>query len=280
LSEIEEKLAAAGKAMNQLLDTGFVQAQSAEIRTLTAEIERLMAAFESYRGKAVSEGGMGGGKTPLAPASAKGMQIDSNMKSAREMLDFYQTKMPEAISATAKAQQMLSDITTEYFTNVLANAANESINAFSMMIGNSVAGVQSLSDAFQAFRDRMRNIMAELIAAAVKYAIVWGTIKSLGGPGTAAGSFLASATGFRVPAKMASGGVVPSGFPNDSFPALLSSGETVVPKRFSESPIARGGSRGGATRVIVEGRISGSDLELVLARRQRRNFTFNGGARF
>lgn len=280
IGEIEDKLKAAGKAMNQLLDTGFVQAQSAEIRRLSAEIKRLMAEMEAHRNRAVSAGGTGGSQIPKADTSAKGMMLDSNMKSAREMLDFYQTKMPEAISATAKAQKMLSDLTEDYFGNVLVNATNESLNAFSLMIGQSITGVQSLSDAFQAFRDRMRNIMAELIAAAVKYAVVWGTIKILGGPATNAGSFLAAATGFNFPAKMASGGVVPSGFPNDSFPALLSSGETVVPKRFSESPIARGGSRGGATRVVVEGRISGSDLELVLARRQRRNFTFNGGARF
>lgn len=34
-------------------------------------------------------------------------------------------------------------------------------------------------------------------------------------------------------AKMAEGGVVPQGFPNDSFPALLTSGETVIPKKLS-----------------------------------------------
>ena len=34
--------------------------------------------------------------------------------------------------------------------------------------------------------------------------------------------------------RMATGGVVPEGFPNDTFPALLSSGETVIPKKLSQ----------------------------------------------
>jgi TP901 family phage tail tape measure protein len=40
--------------------------------------------------------------------------------------------------------------------------------------------------------------------------------------------------------KMAEGGTVPSGFPNDTYPALLTSGETVIPNKFNPSDFTRG----------------------------------------
>lgn len=277
IGEIEEKLAAAGKAMNQLLDTGFVQAQSAAIRSLTAEIKRLMDLIEQFSSKGLSEGGGGAQQIPQVKTGAKDMRLESNMKTAREMLDFYQTQMPAAISATSRAQQMLNSVTKEYFDNVVTGGVDMAITGTSQLIGNLLTGVDKMSNAFTMFGDIVKRVMADMIAQLIRVAILKQLIGFAGGPATKAGMFFGGM--LMGGAKMASGGVVPSGFPNDSFPALLSSGETVVPKRFSESPIARGG-RASNQRIIVEGRISGSDLELVLARRQRRNFTFNGGARF
>jgi len=59
-----------------------------------------------------------------------------------------------------------------------------------------------------------------IIAIAAGVAAVIGAIALIGRAHTSA-------------AKMAEGGVVPQGFPNDTFPALLSSGETVIPKKLN-----------------------------------------------
>lgn len=63
-------------------------------------------------------------------------------------------------------------------------------------------------------------------------------------------------------AKMASGGIVPGGFPNDTYPALLTSGEMVVPKPI---PLSTGGGVGGGGVLRIQGtsRISGKDLLIV-----------------
>lgn len=57
--------------------------------------------------------------------------------------------------------------------------------------------------------------------------------------------------------KMANGGIVPGGFPGDTYPALLTSGETVVPPGKLEGLVGNGGGE-------VEFRISGFDLYGVL----------------
>jgi hypothetical protein len=65
-------------------------------------------------------------------------------------------------------------------------------------------------------------------------------------------------------AKMAHGGIVPSGFPNDTYPALLTSGEAVVPPQ--KLPDMTGG--GGEFRArIVDG---GRDLIVIFEEAQRR----------
>ena len=51
---------------------------------------------------------------------------------------------------------------------------------------------------------------------------------------------VASSTGV-APVKLASGGIVPAGFPNDTYPALLSSGETVIPPA-SPLPVGNDGA--------------------------------------
>ena len=80
----------------------------------------------------------------------------------------------------------------------------------------------------------MGVIMGALVAAAGAYQIA--TIKSQ---------------------PMAKGGVVPGGFPNDTYPAALTSGETVIPP--GKLPDMAGGNNGQLTT-----RISGRDLEIIL----------------
>jgi len=66
-------------------------------------------------------------------------------------------------------------------------------------------------------------------------------------------------------AKMATGGIVPSGFPNDTYPALLTSGEMVVPK-----PHPLPNVTGGAVEVFGEFRVRGSDLVTAISNTNNR----------
>jgi hypothetical protein len=65
-----------------------------------------------------------------------------------------------------------------------------------------------------------------------------------------------------VPALMADGGVVPGGYPGDTYPALLSSGEMVVPPHKLDS-VGSGG--------VLETRIKGEDLYILLKRMESKH---------
>lgn len=74
------------------------------------------------------------------------------------------------------------------------------------------------------------------------------------------------------PAMMADGGIVPSGFPGDTYPALLSSGETVLP-----SPIPLGSMAGGGdVNVSVSGRLRGYDLIISGEKASRKRSRITG----
>ncbi|MFO8022417.1 MAG: hypothetical protein R6U65_08120, partial [Perlabentimonas sp.] len=62
---------------------------------------------------------------------------------------------------------------------------------------------------------------------------------------------------------MAKGGVVPAGFPGDTYPAALTSGETVIPP--NKLPDMMGNSQGGELTT----RLSGRQLEIVLNKWQQ-----------
>jgi hypothetical protein len=70
--------------------------------------------------------------------------------------------------------------------------------------------------------------------------------------------------------KMAQGGVVPSGFPNDTYPAMLTSGETVIPPY--QLPRMNGGfeRQEMEMNVTVEGVVRGKDIYYVVKDVERR----------
>lgn len=65
--------------------------------------------------------------------------------------------------------------------------------------------------------------------------------------------------------KMATGGVVPAGFPNDTYPALLTSGEMVIPKAH---PLPN--MTGSAVEIFGEFRVRGSDLVTAISNTNNR----------
>ena len=76
---------------------------------------------------------------------------------------------------------------------------------------------------------------------------------------------LAGADYYPQVARMAGGGQVPSGYPNDSFPAMLSSGEYVLPKNVQRN-IRNIEQKPQKIHITIDGKIKGSDIGLVLRR--------------
>ena len=65
--------------------------------------------------------------------------------------------------------------------------------------------------------------------------------------------------------QMANGGIIPSGYPNDTFPALLSSGEAVIPLNKQQDLFSNSFSRGRGLRLQpVTLKVEGRDLKAIL----------------
>ena len=66
-------------------------------------------------------------------------------------------------------------------------------------------------------------------------------------------------------ARMAGGGAVPPGYPNDSFPAFLSSGEYVLPSNV-RTDVRNIEQKPQKIHLTIDGKIAGKDIGLVLRR--------------
>ena len=100
------------------------------------------------------------------------------------------------------------------------------------------------ADSWMRFGDMALSIIFK-VASALIYEILLNAIKGATQSANATGPFavfvlpamIALATGIVMTAirsampKMAQGGIVPPGYPNDTYPALLTSGEVVIPPR-------------------------------------------------
>jgi len=130
------------------------------------------------------------------------------------------------------------------------------------------------ADSWMRFGDMALGIIFK-VASALIYEILLNAIKGATQSANATGPFavfvlpamIALATGIVMTAirsampKMAQGGIVPPGYPNDTYPALLSSGEVVVPPRKLRE-FGLGGQ--------VEFRIEGTTLVGILNKMNKR----------
>jgi len=156
---------------------------------------------------------------------------------------------------------------------LLEQIANSANRAF-MLLG------QGMSQAFataimqgQRLGDVLKNLLKQLASQALQKFLMVALTGGAGGVfGSIAGGFFGKGGGLFGKltgalfggAKMAQGGIVPSGFPNDTYPALLTSGEMVVPKPHALP------SMGGAVEVFGEFRVRGSDLVTAISNTNNR----------
>jgi hypothetical protein len=132
--------------------------------------------------------------------------------------------------------------------------------AFVDAMAEFIKGESTFGETVKSLLIEIVKIIAGYLATSVAASFAGGA--SVGGPtapftGAAAAAAAAGLFGALVPALMAEGGVVPAGYPNDSYPTMLTSGETVVPPH-------KLGAMGG--QLSGEFRIKGSDLVYIVNR--------------
>ncbi len=157
-------------------------------------------------------------------------------------------------------------------------AMQEQMN-FTQKIGNIVANefasaLEGDADSAKDFANAMRAAVKSAIAAIIAQAVIKNVAKAVERSPTWWGAILAgAAAGAATKAlfetvipKFAKGGVVPQGYPNDSYPALLTSGEMVVPA--GKLPNLQKSSEMDGNVVFV---IRGNDLVGVLDKQNKKN---------
>lgn len=147
-----------------------------------------------------------------------------------------------------------------------ADVMGSAVDELGTQLGNAFAGAKvSFEGLVSSMLGGIRQILNALLAKAIAGMIAGESTKGLPGLITATIGVAAISAMFanKVP-KMAAGGIVPPGYPGDSYPAMLTSGERVIPPKKLDSfasPIDN-------ITVFVKGKFAGSDLLLVTERAQ------------
>jgi hypothetical protein len=170
-----------------------------------------------------------------------------------KIVEHYQEQM-KAIRDRDKNEQQETMEELGQSWETLAQIAGAAVAGMANEIGAAMAGAETnfksmansmLNSIQQVINGLFAKAVAGLFTSEVSSKGIFGLASAAVGIGA-----LKSMWNSNVP-KMAMGGVIPPGFPNDTYPALLSSGETVTPP---------GKLPGG----ILSARISGGDLLFLL----------------
>jgi len=176
--------------------------------------------------------------------------IATDAVAATDMVTEALRRYTTAMGVTNSAVLAGAEATT---TNALAQNKYASVtNATAQGIGNVVSTAIQGGDVGKAAVSGIGNLLPSLLALIPGVGPILQLL--LGGLGGGIFSGIA--------AKMARGGKVPVGYPNDTYPALLTSGETVLPREYKDMPdmlasLTRQGS-------IPSGSIS-DELQLLLS---------------
>jgi TP901 family phage tail tape measure protein len=193
-----------------------------------------------------------------------------------DFLDILTSRVEYYTMMTKKAKEETEEITEDFklfgdvskramysITNAMADMAVE----FGKALPNMEKGWMSLVDTvLSAASSIVTSLLAEAIAGIIagetSKAGLWGLASAAIGIGALMTMWEGYKADIDTAAKMAQGGVVPAGYPNDTYPARLTSGEVVIP------PGKLGDIQQATTKVLVEvdGKIRGRDLAIALRR--------------
>ncbi|MFW5916530.1 MAG: hypothetical protein ACOCTM_03555 [Bacteroidota bacterium] len=218
-------------------------------------------------GEAAAKGvqeGMGQGRMK-APGK---MEAASMTPFTTEKVEPQLKNMDKIVEKTGQMQSKFKAAQNQgnMFGGVLMRAFEGMSNSISDALNNSENALQGF---WNFFKDFIQGLITKLIAAAAAAAALAALLSLTTGGGSLIGA--GSATGFGEIFKagfgqlsgfsMQSGGVVPPGYPNDSYPAMLTSGETVTPP----DKLPR---QGGGEKLTAE--ISDEGLKFILDRANRK----------
>ena len=252
-------LGTAAKEFNRLQD---------EIKTSETLLDTLLGQFDDLRQRAqgvpsfdpMSGGGSGqvlrpsqaigglsgaqgalGGTGAIESGNLQGVgKLNERLARARFQLADLQAKSTVAFQVGVQGAQVFA----QGLGNVIANTLT--LQGGITSIGDAVKGLGNV------FRDTFNSIISQLaraVAKAAAFSALISVIPGLGsiGGATSFGGFFTSAIG------LAQGGIVPAGFPDDTFPARLSSGEAVIPlDRLPNIMKRMQGTGGGTLRTEID----------------------------
>jgi hypothetical protein len=211
-----------------------------------------------------------------------------------EFGDAFQKQFERKLNAATLrgiSQKGLENLTTGL--NTAAVVATKSFIGLADSFAAVGEAILTGGNALQAFAATAKNAVVSIVTQLIKAVALAGILSLItGGASNAAGGGLSFLQAFgRIIPGFAKGGVVPEGYPNDTYLARLTSGETIVPRggeyEFAKSimgnypdfklgsnymsPMKSMGNTAQVVDVNIRGQFSaaGTDLNLVLNRVQR-----------
>lgn len=171
---------------------------------------------------------------------------------------------------------------TQEKTTIFAGLFRDIFAGMNNVIVNALNSTENTLEAFgKFFADFIKGLIFKLIAATIVAVIFAGALSFLGIGGGLISKSLKGVSGFSDLfdglfkmtsgiGGLASGGIIPAGYPNDSYPAMLTSGETVIPAhKLPDMQAAQ------AITVQVDGGIKGEDIHWIVKEIDRkRNNSF------
>jgi TP901 family phage tail tape measure protein len=170
----------------------------------------------------------------------------------------------------------LNQLQIEFF-NIKVSALTDIFTSLGESIGKAMAGAE---DAFGGLVDAFLGVVKKIGTTLISLGailLVTGILSGMGASLMLAGTAIVALASFASTVKsqsessaeernkqiegwgMAQGGVVPKGYPNDSYPAMLSSGERVIPpKKLPEL------EKDNRMHITIEGKVRGQDIHYIM----------------
>ena len=234
-----------------------------------------------------------------------GTELDNATGDWIEWIGKVFSAIPELIELYTKYGELLKTVATATQLGTTAQIANTAVQTAALPVSGILATTQAFSAASveaqaiatkQHTNELLKEMMTEMLANKIKQVGIVTSLTDTAAKGgeavagaTASGAKMpfpinlvaialgiaavvaALATAIPKPRKMATGGVIPAGFPNDSFPAMLTSGEEVIPKGKRTTPNL---SKLEKTTVVLDGEvrfeIEGSRLVGILNKQNKK----------
>jgi len=202
-------------------------------------------------------GGAGSGGVDMGGAGGTLNDFADNYEMAAERIDQINSGIINSMQSVAKAvtdalaQMIEAWVKGEDDWSKLGSGLLAAVGGFMKELGAAMIAIGVLGEAF----DNAIKSMQWYVALAAGVALV------------AAGAVLTGIAQKGV--EMAEGGIVPAGYPGDTYPALLSSGEMVIPPKKLDSMM-------GKQRVEVVGVVRGEDIYYAMKKQESKHTRYSG----